>query len=76
MTGLMSVNGHSTSLLCSCCPPGSREVLAKARFDQQAIEVRDRRYGTSHVVSLPLSKIVSMLDPRGTSFVRATGSAG
>ena len=67
---------HSTSLLCQCCAPGRKEVLAKAHFDRQAIEVRDRRYGTSHVVSMGLAQIVAILDPRGTSYVRATGTAG
>ena len=65
---------HSTSLLCQCCAPGRKEVLAKAHFDRQAIEVRDRRYGTSHVVSMGLAQIVMMLDPHSTSFI-AVGSA-
>lgn len=66
---------HSTSVLCDCCAPGRKEVLAKLVFDSQEVEVRDRRHGTGHSVSLGLAQIVRLLDPRGTTATLRNGSA-
>jgi hypothetical protein len=66
---------HATSLLCDCCPPGRKEVLAKLVFDSSSVEVRDRRHGTAHVVARTLDQIVRAFDPLGTTYVRRNGSA-
>lgn len=66
---------HATSLLCDCCAPGRKEVLAKLVFDSSTVEVRDRRHGTGHVVARTLDQIVRTFDPSGTTWVRRSGSA-
>ena len=51
---------------CGCC--STRPIVAVARPADGVLEVKKTVHGTSHVKEFPLSDLVNMLDPKGTSF--------
>ena len=53
-----------TARRCDC---HNEQVMAVFRFDNQTVEVRDRRHGTAHQVAVSLKEIVKVLDPTGTT---------
>ena len=52
-------------------PHERREVLAVANGH---LDIRDKRHGVHHHISLTVQELVGLLDPRGTSY-QAVGSA-
>lgn len=53
-----------TAKRCDC---HGEQVMAVLRWDNQTVEVKDRRHGTAHQVSVSLKEIVRVLDPSGTT---------
>lgn len=53
-----------TAQRCDC---HGQEVMAVLRTDIQTVEVKDRRHGTAHQVSVSLRELVRVLDPTGTT---------
>lgn len=55
-----------TWLTCDCC---DRETLAVADLLEGRLEIRDRRHGTVHHVTMNVIQVVQLLDPQGTTVV-------
>ena len=53
-----------TAQRCDC---HGDETLAVMRPSTQSVDIRDRRHGTTHMLSLDLRQIVRVLDPAGTT---------
>ena len=53
-----------TAQRCDC---HGDQVMAVLRPDIQAVEVRDRRHGTAHMLRMSLTEVVQTLDPKGTT---------
>lgn len=58
---------NGTAQKCDCC---QRETLAYGTLG--LLEITDRRHGQRHRVVLTLDRLVNILDPSGTAFVRAS----
>ena len=56
-----------TPVKCDC---HEAETLLHVIPEAQTIEVKDRRHGTSHSVTISLPELVTALDPKGTTFTR------
>ena len=57
-------NKPGTARRCDC---HGEQVMAIMRPDIQTVEVRDRRHGTAHQISVGLKELVRVLDPTGTT---------
>ena len=57
---------QGTLLRCDCC---GRETLAAANMLEGRLEIRDRRHGENHHVTLNVIDVVRLLDPQGTTVV-------
>lgn len=60
-----------TAQRCDC---HHQAILAFAKPSQGILEVRDKQHGTHHLKSWTLADLVSILDPKGTSFTAVNGS--
>lgn len=58
---------HGTLQRCDCCN-GSAVGLAMAYPQDGVLVVRKRSNGTHHTKEFDLRELVTMLDPKGTSF--------
>ena len=61
-----TIDPKGTLLLCDCC---GRETMASTDQLEGYLEIRDRRHGVNHHITLSVIDVVRLLDPQGTTMV-------
>jgi hypothetical protein len=61
-----------TAKKCDCC---SGKTMMVTHPEKGELEIRRRTGGVHHQLKLTIHEVVRALDPKGTSYVPATGTA-